>query len=94
MAYMSLEAHLKNNLTETDKTVHGGLTLRKDGRRYYPFYFVPFSKDSHKCVNKCEREIRGTAKLLRSITLPLGYVAITRLEQMPRAQNSKGGSLK
>lgn len=30
---------------------------------YYPFYFVPFSEDSHKCVNKCEREKKRTARL-------------------------------
>lgn len=59
---------------------------------YYPFYFVPFSEDSHKCVNKCEKEIKGTARL--PITLPLGHVAITELGQMPRALNSKGGYLK
>lgn len=30
---------------------------------YYPFYFAPFSEDSRKHVNKCEREIKGTARL-------------------------------
>lgn len=30
---------------------------------YYPFYRVPVSEDSHKCVNKCEREIKGIARL-------------------------------
>ena len=30
---------------------------------YHPLHFVPFSEDSHRCVNKCEREIKGTARL-------------------------------
>lgn len=61
---------------------------------YYPFYFVPFSEDSPKCVSKCERDIKGEPDCQRSITLPLRRVAITELGQMPRAWNSKGGSLK
>jgi hypothetical protein len=60
----------------------------------HPFCFVPFSEDSHKHINTCQREVNGTVRLPEILDFASGYRAITELGQMPRVLNSKVGSLK